>query len=64
MEEKLLLRVEEAADLLNIGRSAVYDLVRLRALPSVKIGRCRRIPLAALRDYVERLTEAEGGDAA
>lgn len=64
MEEKLLLRVEEAAELLNIGRSAVYDLVRRRTLPSVKIGRCRRIPVAALRTYIEQLTQAEGGDAA
>lgn len=63
MEDKLLVRVDEAADLLNIGRSAVYDLMRLGTLRSVKIGRLRRIPVAVLREYVERLT-AEGGDAA
>jgi excisionase family DNA binding protein len=63
VENRLLLRVDEAADLLNIGRSAVYDLVRLGVLRSVKIGRCRRIPVVVLREYVERLTK-EGGDAA
>ena len=28
--EKLLLTVEEAAESLNIGREAVYDLMRMR----------------------------------
>ncbi|HYN30663.1 MAG TPA: helix-turn-helix domain-containing protein [Dermatophilaceae bacterium] len=57
MEEKLLLRVEEVAELLNIGRPAVYDLIRLRTLTSVTIGRSRRIPVAAVRAYVARISE-------
>lgn len=64
MDEKLLLRVEEAARMLNIGRSAVYDLMRLRVLTSVKIGRCRRIPASALREYVDTIAAAARSDVA
>jgi excisionase family DNA binding protein len=59
--DKLLLTPEETADVLGIGRSTVYDLMRLRLLPSVKIGRARRVPAEAVRSYVERLVES--GDA-
>jgi excisionase family DNA binding protein len=52
---KLLLSVEEAAELLGVSRSTMYDLMRTRAIASVRIGRCRRISLDALRRYVERL---------
>jgi excisionase family DNA binding protein len=52
---KLLLSVEEAADLLGISRSTMYDLMRTRSISSVRIGRCRRIPLDVLREYVDRL---------
>jgi excisionase family DNA binding protein len=53
--EKLLLTPEEAADSLRVGRSTVYDLLRLNAITSVKIGRSRRIPVSSLREYVERI---------
>jgi excisionase family DNA binding protein len=53
--EKLLLTPEEAAKLLGIGRSRVYDLMRAHALLSVKIGRSRRVPVASLHEYVAAL---------
>ncbi|NAZ80803.1 helix-turn-helix domain-containing protein [Kineococcus sp. R8] len=59
MMEKLLLSPEEAAEVLGVGRSTVYDLMRMRLLPSVKIGRSRRIPVEALRQYVQRLTTSD-----
>ena len=51
----LLLTVEQAGQVLAIGRTAVYALVGSGVLASVRIGRSRRIPLAALQDYVTRL---------
>ena len=57
--EKLLLSPEEAAEALGVGRSRVYDLMRKRELMSVRIGKSRRVPVAAVRSYVERLTELE-----
>jgi len=55
--EKLLLRPSEAAAHLSIGRSKVYELMRLGQLRSVKIGGSRRIPQAALADFIATITE-------
>jgi excisionase family DNA binding protein len=55
--ERLLLTVEEAAEQLRLGRSTVFDLIRSGELRSVKIGRSRRIPLDALREFARRLSE-------
>ena len=53
--ERLLYRVSEAAGVLSLSRSAVFDLMRMGRLRSVKEGRTRLIPLSALRDYVALL---------
>jgi excisionase family DNA binding protein len=57
--EKLLLSPEEAAHALGVGRSRVYDLMRTRQLLSVRIAKSRRVPVAAVHAYVERLTEQD-----
>lgn len=57
-EERLLLTVSEAADRLGLGRSTVYELVMRGDIPSIKIGRARRIPTSTLEIFVaERLDE-------
>lgn len=53
--DKLMLTAEEAAESLGVGRSTVYDLMRLGHLSSVKIGRARRIPVAALHRFAAQL---------
>lgn len=53
--EKLLLSAEEAGEVLNLCKSTVYDLIRLRMLTSVKVGKRRLIPTDACRELVERL---------
>jgi excisionase family DNA binding protein len=53
--EKVLLTPEEAAQALSIGRSKVYELLRAGALASVRIGASRRIPVDAVRAYVDAL---------
>lgn len=55
----LLLRPEEAAHALRVGRSKVYDLIRTGELQSVKVGGSRRVPMAALAAYVASLVAAE-----
>lgn len=59
--EKLLLTPDDAAHVLSIGRSKLYELLATGALRSVRIGTSRRIPLEALAAYVARLTD-DGGD--
>lgn len=53
--EKALYRVEEAADVLGIGRTQVFQLIRTGTLRSVKIGASRRVPAVAIREYLTRL---------
>ena len=52
-----LLRVEEAAQWLGLGRTKAYELVYRGTLPSVTIGRSRRVPVSALEAFVEQLVE-------
>ncbi len=51
---KLLLSVDEAAAAMSLGRSLVYNLVMCQQIASIKVGRMRRIPVAALQEFVER----------
>ena len=53
---RLLLRPEEVAQALGVGRSTVYELLRTGELRSVKIGTSRRIPTAAVVEYVAGLS--------
>jgi excisionase family DNA binding protein len=55
--DPLLVRVEEAARLLSLSRSTIYELMDRGELQSVRCGAARRIPLAALRAWVEQQTE-------
>ncbi len=59
---RLLLRIEEAADEMRIGRSKAYALARSGELPTVRIGRSVRISREALERFVTE--RATGGDAA
>jgi excisionase family DNA binding protein len=56
--DRLLLRVEEVAELLGIGRTKVFELIRCGELRSVKVGGSRRVSAAAVTAYVAML---EGG---
>ena len=54
--ERVLLKVEEAAERLGIGRTTAYSLVKSGELASVRIGNLRRVPVAAINDYAARLS--------
>ena len=56
--EALLLRVDEAAKLLGIGRSKTYQLIARGELPHMRVGGSVRVPVEALRDWIRRRTEA------
>lgn len=57
MAPTLLLTVEQAAAELHIARRRVFELIRDGQLPSVLIGRSRRIRTTDLAAYVDRLTD-------
>jgi excisionase family DNA binding protein len=52
-----LLTVPEVMMRLRLGRSTVYDLIRSGRLVSITVGRSRRIPADALRDFITREIE-------
>jgi excisionase family DNA binding protein len=52
--EPLLVRVEEAARILSLSRSTIYEMMDAGELPSVRRGAARRIPVAALRAWVDQ----------
>lgn len=60
---KVLVTVEEMAQMLSIGRTVAWELVRKRQIKSVKIGRTRRVPLTAIEAYIDWLMN-DGDDAA
>ncbi|MEU9848861.1 helix-turn-helix domain-containing protein [Streptomyces sp. NPDC047985] len=54
-----LLTVPQVMARLQLGRSAVYDLLRTRQLASITLGRARRIPTHALTDFIHTRLEQE-----
>ncbi len=50
-----LYRVEEVAEVLNVGRTKVFDLIRSGQLASVKVGGSRRVTEQVIDDYIARL---------
>ena len=57
--ERLLYTAHEAAEVLHVSRSKIYDLLRSGRLRSVKIGGLRRIPADALAALVAELLDEE-----
>ena len=60
---QLLYSVEEAADLLGIGRTFMFHLLATGEIDSIKIGRRRKVPRDALDGYVERLRSEQAASA-
>jgi excisionase family DNA binding protein len=56
-ELPMLFTAEEVADILHIGRSTVFKLMKQNQLESIRLGRSRRVPIDALQNYVEDLRQ-------
>ncbi|MFJ3528092.1 MULTISPECIES: helix-turn-helix domain-containing protein [unclassified Streptomyces] len=54
-----LLTVPQVMVRLQLGRSAVYDLLRTGQLAWITLGRARRIPAHALIDFIRTRLEQE-----
>jgi excisionase family DNA binding protein len=55
--EQQLLRIDEAAKVLGLGRSKTYELVRKGSLPVVRIGTAIRVPTTDLQRFIEQLQD-------
>ncbi|MET7610777.1 helix-turn-helix domain-containing protein [Streptomyces seoulensis] len=54
-----LLTVPQVMVRLQLVRPAVYDLLRTRQLPSITLGRARRIPTHSLTDFIRTRLDQE-----
>jgi excisionase family DNA binding protein len=52
--EKLLLRPIEAAELIGVCRSTIYQMLAAGELPSVRVGSRHLIPADLLRQWVHQ----------
>ena len=59
--EKLLLKPTEAAEAIGLGRSKTYQLISSGAIPSVRIGKSVRVPVVALRSWIEKQLQEQAG---
>jgi len=50
--EKLLLKPSEVAQVLGIGRSLIYELIARKEMPSIRLGRCIRVPSESLQRWL------------
>ncbi len=56
-----LLTPDEAATWLNLSRAKVYEMLRSGEIPSITVGRARRIPRAGLEAWLDERLASEGG---
>jgi excisionase family DNA binding protein len=54
--KKLLLRPTEAAEVIGLGRSKMYELLAKGIVPSIKIGKSVRVPVEGLRAWIKKQT--------
>ena len=60
--ERQLLRIAEAAEVLGIGRTRTYELTRKGELPSIRVGKSVRVPIGALKAWIEAKVNASQRD--
>jgi len=52
--EQLLYKPTDCQQILDLGRSKIYELLASKQLRSVRVGRAVRVPASALREFVEK----------
>lgn len=50
--EKLCVKVDEAAKMLSIGRTAMYELLAGKQIRSIKIGSSRVVEVDSIKAYI------------
>ena len=53
--EKMLLSLDDAARLIDVSRRKLYGLIDSGDVPVVRVGRSVKVPVRALRAFVDRL---------
>ncbi len=62
IQNRLVLTVPEAADLLGICRNAAYEAVRRGEIPSIRIGKRLVVPRMAFEELLRSGVNADNSD--
>ena len=57
--ERLLITVAEAAQMLNISKTTLYDQIRYEGFPVVRFGKLVRICPSDMREWLKKRREQE-----
>jgi len=60
-EQPILLKAEQVCRIVNLGRSKVYELIAAREIPSISIGRSRRVLREDLMAWIEKQRSQDTG---
>lgn len=55
----MLLSIEEAAEMLAIGRTTMYAYLRSGTIDSVRVGRRRYVAVAAVENFLAQLVASD-----
>lgn len=62
MSEKLALNVTEAAKLMGVSRTTMYQIMRMKDFPAVHLGGRILISRAGLQRWLDKLTGGAAAD--
>lgn len=54
MPDRLLYRIAEAAEVLGVSKSILYDLIRAGEIPVIRVRSDLRVPVAGLHSWIAR----------
>jgi excisionase family DNA binding protein len=54
MAEKILISPDEGCIALGVGRSTMFKMLASGEIPSIKVGRLRRIPVESLQEWARK----------
>lgn len=58
-KQKLTYSVPEAAEVVGVSRSKMYEIIRIEGFPILRWGGCLRIPVDKLKEWID--SESEKG---
>jgi len=60
--QPLLITTEEAAQMLSMSRTKLYDLIRYEGFPVVRFGKAVRICPSDMQEWLEKRKEQEAAE--
>jgi len=54
MADRLVMKPTEVAEALDCSKTTVYELIHSGQLPSVRIGKDMRVPVAGVQQFIDK----------